>query len=298
MNYNEIQICIANIKLFISSNDSLIKFDSRSSALAYQQRFNNSEADYCVNYLYSKYKFKFTNYTQVFVGNLTTEEYLKYKWYIYKNDSSIIIAINYENHPYIEEIVATKEDNSNTFNTYIKGHKEEVLIIDPYLHPFGALLTYYLLYWNNGLLIHASCIINKNEAYAFTGVSGIGKSTMAKLWRKCGHIIINDDRLAIRDLENQSKVYNTPMPHYTQKPIESRLTKIFILKQHANNYIKPLNGVIAFSKVLSNFIQQFYEQEMIQNHLNIVESILKNITVYEVGFKPDTEIVKLIKELD
>ncbi|WP_282039840.1 hypothetical protein [Saccharicrinis aurantiacus] len=297
MNNTNLYLNISGIKILISTKSKFIQLDLNCSAYAYSKDFANQNSDYNLNYQYSKITYNLTSFQRVFTGNLTTEEFLKYEWHIYKNNESVAIKICYENHPSIDEIVAIKNNNSNIINAYVKGTSHDKLLIDPYSHPFGALLSLYLLHWNNGVLIHASCIINNDEAYAFTGVSGIGKSTMARLWHQAGHTVINDDRLAIRSIGDHIKVYNTPMPYYTQKPIESTLTKIFILKQHPNNYIKPLSGVHAFTKVLSNFIQQFYEQDMIQNHLDIVESIINKIKVYEVGFKPDGDIVKLIKEL-
>ncbi|WP_075601993.1 phosphoenolpyruvate carboxykinase (ATP) [Saccharicrinis aurantiacus] len=298
MNDANLYVNISGINILISTKSKFIQLDLSCSISAYSKVFPNHAPDYHLNYHYSEDSYNLTSYQRVFSGNLTTEEFLKYKWHIFKNKESVVIKIDYENHPAIDEIVAVKNNNSNTVNAYVKGTFHNKLIVDPYSHPFGALLSLYLLHWNNGVLIHASCIINNDEAYAFTGISGIGKSTMARLWHQAGHTVINDDRLAIRNIGDHIKVYNTPMPYYTQKPIESTLTKIFILKQHPNNYIKPLSGVHAFTKVLSNFIQQFYEQGMIQNHLDIVESIINKIKVYEVGFKPDGEIVKLIKELD
>lgn len=293
-----LHLSIAGLKLRITKKTNDLFFDKKAPSLAY---INNSEflkADYELIYHHTTTQIILSEYKKVFVGDLLTDEYIKYKWYIYKTKDSIAIKVDYDNHPTIDEIVAINNNADKKVTIFVKGKKDTPLVIDPYLHPFGPLLTMYLLHWNNGLLIHASCIVNSNTAYAFTGVSGIGKSTMAGLWNKSGHTVINDDRLAIRIINNEAHVFNTPMPHYVQAPKSSKLTKIFILKQNPNNYIKQLNGVNAFTKVLGNFIQQLYEPTMIQKHLGIVEEMLKTVKVYEVGFKPDTEIVDLIKKMD
>jgi len=154
------------------------------------------------------------------------------------------------------------------------------------------------MHWNNRLLIHASGIVFQSKAFLFTGVSGIGKSTIAKLWKDTGAQVLNDDRLIISSVQNEVTLYNNPMPYYLQYPAKGVLQKIFLLKQSPQNYIKPLKGVVAYSRVLGNFIQQFYKPEMVKKHLEIIESVLSKIDVYEMGFKPDREIISMVKELD
>ena len=43
------------------------------------------------------------------------------------------------------------------------------------------LYSSFIAYHNWGLLIHSSCVVNKGEAHIFSGHSGAGKSTAAKL---------------------------------------------------------------------------------------------------------------------
>jgi len=47
-------------------------------------------------------------------------------------------------------------------------------------------------------MIHASGVNNAGHGYIFSGVSGKGKSTMAKLWDNSGARVIHDDRLILR----------------------------------------------------------------------------------------------------
>ena len=71
----------------------------------------------------------------------------------------------------------------------------------------------------------------------FTGVSGVGKSTMAKLWKNTGACVLNDDRLVIRYVDGIVKIYNNPMPYYSQKPQHGVLKKIFLIQHSLENNI-------------------------------------------------------------
>ena len=59
-----------------------------------------------------------------------------------------------------------------------------------------------------------------------------------------------------------------------------------------------ISGVKALSKVMANFMQQFYDAEVITKQLNQTEQLINRIPVYELGFKPDTDVVSLIRDLN
>lgn len=65
----------------------------------------------------------------------------------------------------------------------------------------------------DGFFFHSSCLELDGEGYAFSAVSGTGKSTHAALWRK--HFgdrvtMINDDKPIIRKCDGKFYVYGTP----------------------------------------------------------------------------------------
>ena len=77
----------------------------------------------------------------------------------------------------------------------ICGLTEHEREIDPFEYPLDGLILYYLTVINGDIMIHASGVNNQGQGYLFSGVSGKGKSTMAKLWNNTGAKVIHDDRL-------------------------------------------------------------------------------------------------------
>ena len=172
-----------------------------------------------------------------------------------------------------------------------------IIQIDPLFHPLGSLLLVYLAHFSGGMLIHASGIKDNDQGYLFTGLSGIGKSTMSRLWKDKGATVINDDRLWIHQLNGKWHIFNTPMIFYAQKPLMSPLSKAFLLRQSPNNECNQITGIQSAMRFMSNCIQHFYNKEMTTAHLDRIVDLTSKVPLYDLGFKPDTEIVDLIRQI-
>ncbi len=289
---------IADLYLDFIVTSNQIELDVNSTVLHYSC-LNKIKEDYTIYFsLSNSTQEDYCNWS--FVGKPEKNAFLNYSWYVKNSNDHISIRVNYDDYNHIDHVVAIifPQKNKVEIRIILTEECNNVIKIDPLLHPLGSLLLLYLVHFKQGLLMHASAVIDNKNAYLFTGVSGIGKSTMARLWQGCGSDVINDDRVILRLIENQVVIYNNPMPYYRQQPKESNLKSIFLLSQSQDNYIKPLEGVMAFSKVLGNFIQQFYDKEMVKKHLEYIEEVVCRVNVYEVGFKPDHDIVTLIRELN
>lgn len=164
----------------------------------------------------------------------------------------------------------------------------------PLKYPFGPLVLYYLTLKHDAIIIHASGIYDGERGRLFTGFSGRGKSTMAKLWQQTGSQVINDDRLIIRFENGELFMYNTPM-FYPDIPKKTILNSIHIISHAKENEIKRITGASAASKVLAFCIQHNYKLSNIEQHLSVISKICEKIPVFEVGFKPDLNIVEHIK---
>ncbi len=296
--HKKLVVRIADLILEYNSEDVNILFD-RNISVDYYCVNDKSDWDFKINYHLGFYDKNLENQVWDFVGHSTGEFYWNYSWFVNYGLDDILIKIEFKNHNELAVIFASFNTISRIVDVKVIPKNSNVLPlkIDPFINPLGSLLLLYFLKIKGGLLLHASAVINNNKSYVFTGVSGIGKSTMFNLWKQNGYDVINDDRVVIRLIDGVVKIYNNPMPYYRQEPRESVLDKVFLLKQSPENYSKELFGAVAFSRVMGNFIQQFFNKEMVKNHLEYVEEVLSFLKVYELGFKPDVEIIDLIKSL-
>jgi hypothetical protein len=176
------------------------------------------------------------------------------------------------------------------WDLWIDGAGKEA---DPMEYPLDGLILYYLTTINGDIMIHASGVNHEGHGYLFSGVSGKGKTTMAKLWDKAGAQVIHDDRLIIRNTADGYKMFNTPV-YKNDEPKESKLDRIFLIEHGKKNEIVPVSGAAAISLVMTNCIQHNWNQEIVSRLIGSVSALCKNIPVVRLPFLPDRSIIDKI----
>jgi hypothetical protein len=215
-------------------------------------------------------------------------------WSIYKYQDDLFLKITY---PYsstekkgILKFSLIKRD----WDLYLEGAGSTT---DPLEYPLDGLLLYYLTVINGDIMIHASGVNQSGHGYVFSGASGSGKTTMAKLWENAGGTVIHDDRLIIRNIGGSYKFYNTPV-HRGDFPAESPLTRIYLIEHGKENNIEPLSGVMAVSLVLANCIQHNWDPGIIARMMGSLSIMCSGIPVAKLIFKPDRSIIDFILDYE
>lgn len=200
------------------------------------------------------------------------------------------IIYNQQNRDEIQQVAYLDESFSN-WKVYSEPSMEAGLW--PLKYPLGPIVMHYLTVKSNSVMIHASCVFDGVKGRIFTGFSGNGKSTISKLWADAGNLIINDDRIIIRKIEEDYVAYNTPM-YYKDIPKKTVLNAIYLISHSPENKIKKISGALAVSKVMAFCIQNNFDQKLIQNHLDFLSEMCNYIPVYELGFVPNESVVKFV----
>jgi len=167
--------------------------------------------------------------------------------------------------------------------------------ICPLLYPMGPLLMYHLTVTHDALLVHGSAVWDGARGRIFSGFSGVGKSTMARIWKENGATVINDDRLIIRRTGDGYTVHNTPM-FYADEPRQAPLHGIFLPYHSPENLMAPLSGADAASKVLAYCIQHGYHRPHVEHRLEVVSALCDAVPVHRLGVVPDADIIPYIRD--
>ncbi len=230
--------------------------------------------------------------TAGFEGKSFDANTVDFDWTIHTREDKELLIINFHKHQTWKRVELTIENN----NIYIKYLPISIIPekLDFYLFPLTNLLISRILHHQNGVMIHSSGVLDNGKGYIFTAVSGTGKSTMARLWQQKGATIINDDIIAVTTTQGID-IHNIPMPYYHDTPRKAPLNAVFIINQSPVNYIRPLKGAKAVMLLMANCIQQFGDSSYIQKHLATISNITAHTPIHELGFKPDTEIVDMIR---
>ncbi len=149
----------------------------------------------------------------------------------------------------------------------------------------------------NVLLMHGSVVAVDGEAYMFTALSGTGKSTHVRLWRRLfgdRAVMVNDDKPLVRIGEGRPIVYGTPWDgkHHLSNNIAVPLKAIVILKRGAENEIHTLNVQEAFPILL----QQSFRTEdpmVTMRTMQLLSSLAKHVGLYELHCNMNPEAAEV-----
>lgn len=150
----------------------------------------------------------------------------------------------------------------------------------------------------NGCMLHSSAVVIDNEAYLFSADCGTGKSTHTSLWIKYlkdkNPYILNDDKPAIRIIDDEIYAYGTPFSgkNDISQNTRAKLKGICFLEQAKENSIKRLEPKEALNLFFAQTVRRLTEKQM-NKLLDIIEVIIKKIPIYKLSCNISEEAVKL-----
>jgi hypothetical protein len=215
-------------------------------------------------------------------------------WSVHKQRDDLFIRTVFPLSSFRKKAVLKFSFYSREWELWIEGTGAGT---DPMEYPLDGLLLYYLTVIKGDILIHASGINHSGRGYLFSGISGKGKSTIAKLWDKSGAKVIHDDRLIIRSNGNGYKMFNTPV-YNNDTPCESPLNKIFLIEHGTNNEIVPVKGAAGVSMIMANCIQHNWDPKIVARLLGSVSIMCTSIPAARLFFKPDRSVIDHILEYE
>ena len=152
----------------------------------------------------------------------------------------------------------------------------------------------------NGMMLHASCVVVDERAYLFTAPCGTGKSTHVRLWLQLfgdRAFILNDDKPALRVIDDQVYVYGTPWSgkHDCSRNTRVKLGGIAVVKRAAVNAMRvldPAEGVFA----LLNQTARDSSPVLMLTCMDTVQRIVSTGKLYELSCNMDISAAKLSYE--
>lgn len=167
----------------------------------------------------------------------------------------------------------------------MKEHPE--LVQDDWEYMLTGSDFYTELIRYNGILLHSSCVVVDDRAYAFSADSGTGKSTHTQLWLE--HFgdrayILNDDKPAIRLIDGKVYACGTPWSgkydYSTPRIVE--LAGICFLERSDNNWIKTADTGKAVFNIFSQTVRKLNRDKM-DNLFDVLEQLFAKVPLFEMG---------------
>lgn len=163
----------------------------------------------------------------------------------------------------------------------------------------GDVLFRNLILHHHGIVVHASAIEWEGKGIIFSAPSGVGKSTQSNLWKRHMNAkILNDDRPAVRMINEQPFLYGTPWSGSSAKFLNKSvpLKAIVLLEQSPEDRIEKLSGYEPARQLLPRCFLPYYDMEYMKLALDTIEKIIASVPVYALKCKPDKDAVELVRK--
>ena len=162
-------------------------------------------------------------------------------------------------------------------------------VTDPLVYPLDGLILYYLTLAKGAIMMHASAVNTDGRGWIFSGRSGKGKTTIAKIFDSCGYEVIHDDRVILAKNDGQWIAYSTPV-YRNDVPRSAPADHIWLIEHGRSNSSVPVTGAAAAALVLSNLIQQTWNSGHEERLLLLVEDLITTVPVSRLSFVADRSV--------
>ena len=150
----------------------------------------------------------------------------------------------------------------------------------------------------DALMLHASFVRFEGRGILFSGPSGIGKSTQARLWETFrGAQTLNGDRAAIRCADGQWRAYGLPLAGSSRifRNESAPIGAIVVLRQAPRNHIRPMSPAEAIRALLPEFSIHRWDREFLDRVLDLSTALLTAVPVYLLECTPEESAVELLQ---
>ena len=161
--------------------------------------------------------------------------------------------------------------------------------VNPLPYPVDGLLLFFLASAKGDIMIHGSGVVYGSRGWVFTGRSGSGKTTIARLFDKSGDRVVHDDRLILRKEGDGWVMHSTPV-YRNDEPRSAEVDHLWAISHGSANVSTPVRGAEAAAMLLSNCIQQNWDRLAAARLAASVDELVKEVRVSRLTFMPDKRV--------
>ena len=163
---------------------------------------------------------------------------------------------------------------------------------------FDCVPLWDLLMSRDRLILHASFISTAYGGILFSGPSGIGKSTQARLWETLeGSRLLNGDRPILCRSGEHWLAYGSPYAGSSQCYVNERrpVAAIVMLEQGSACSIRPIGQAEAFRRLFAGTVISAWNNDYVQRACGLLTDLSASVPVYHLCCTPDARAVETVK---
>lgn len=176
-----------------------------------------------------------------------------------------------------------------------RGHIQQT--INPYsLDSVLRIVHTLMLAQKGGFLLHAASAIRNGRAFVFSGISGAGKTTIARLAPQDTALLTDEISYVIRG-EGAYFAVGTPFYGELAQPgenLQAPIEGVYLLAKGPKNTIEPILGTDAVRGLLGNILFFARDPEFVKLVFDSVCEFVRHVPVRRLTFVPDSSVWELI----
>jgi hypothetical protein len=154
---------------------------------------------------------------------------------------------------------------------------------------------------NRGIVVHSAGVkTGVRRGFIFSGASGRGKSTIARIWKdsKLGRVL-NDDRIILRRIKNKLLIFGSPwhgnFSDYSDSITEcAELGKVFFIYHGKKNAACKLGAQEVFKLMVFNIFPAFWNRKELARQIEFCRQVAAVASAYRLEFVKDSSVVDFV----
>ncbi|USK31648.1 hypothetical protein LIT25_13265 [Bacillus sp. F19] len=162
-------------------------------------------------------------------------------------------------------------------------------------HALMSLYSSFIVHKNWGILLHSSCVLETNGAHIFTGHSGAGKSTAAKL--SSPRPLLSDEATIIKIEKDGVRAYDSPFRSELHGHAPVSNTKLLSIDLLHQSLSIERNRVDKSSALLALLDKVFYwpsNKEETKKILTMLRFLVEHVDIYDLYFQKNNRFWEMI----
>lgn len=148
-----------------------------------------------------------------------------------------------------------------------------------------------------GFLVHAASAVRNGRAFLFSGVSGAGKTTMARIAPRDVNLL-TDEISYVRFYNGGYRAYGTPFAGELARAgenLSAPVDTLYFLVQGRENRIEPITPNAAARALLRNILFFAHDRELVRQVFDAALHFVSTVSVANLIFTPDERAWELIR---
>jgi hypothetical protein len=162
-------------------------------------------------------------------------------------------------------------------------------------HALMNLYSSFIVHHNWGILLHSSCVLDSGVAHIFSGQSGAGKSTAAKL--SFPRELLSDEATIIKITPNEIKIFDSPFRSELEGNYltESHtLESIQLLHQSLNNERIKLSKSTGLLQLMDKVFYWTNSADETKRIFHLLNMLVNQVPVYDLHFQKNNSFWEMI----